>query len=61
MELSWDCVYGSIHVKCTLCVFSEYGEKWHESGTMGKKQNVLDDFQAAGEYLIKEKYTSPNK
>jgi prolyl oligopeptidase len=39
----------------------EYGEKWHESGTMGKKQNVLDDFQAAGEYLIKEKYTSPNK
>jgi prolyl oligopeptidase len=39
----------------------EYGDEWHKSGTKLKKQNVFDDFIAAGEHLVAERYTRPEK
>lgn len=39
----------------------EYGEEWHKAGTKLNKQNVFDDFIAAAEYLISERYTRPEK
>lgn len=39
----------------------EYGQRWHEGGRLLNKQNVFDDFQAAAEFLIKERYTNANK
>ncbi|MDX2134615.1 MAG: prolyl oligopeptidase family serine peptidase [Saprospiraceae bacterium] len=39
----------------------EFGEEWHKAGTKCRKQNVFDDFIAAAEYLVAEKYTSPKR
>ncbi len=52
---------GGIYAIANLRGGAEYGEKWHEDGMKLKKQNVFDDFIAAGEYLIAQKYTQPSK
>ena len=49
--------HGGIYAVANLRGGSEFGEDWHRAGMLEKKQNVFDDFIAAGEFLVAQKYT----
>jgi len=53
--------HGGIYVVANIRGGAEYGERWHREGMLTKKQNVFDDFAAAGDYLIAQHYTSHEK
>jgi prolyl oligopeptidase len=60
-DAAWWVEQGGLYVVANLRGGGEFGEPWHKAGMLEKKQNVFDDFIAAAEWLINNKYTNPQK
>jgi prolyl oligopeptidase len=58
---AWWVEHGGVYAVANLRGGAEFGETWHKAGMLDKKQNVFDDFIAAAEWLVKNKYTNPGK
>ena len=59
-NLAW-LEFGGVYAQASLRGGGEYGKEWHLAGTRDHKQNVFDDFIAAGDYLVQEGYTAHDK
>jgi prolyl oligopeptidase len=58
---AWWLEHGGVYAVASLRGGGEFGEEWHRGGMLDKKQNVFDDFLAAAEWLVANRYTQPGR